>query len=94
MQQSKGAGSAYFILLAVAVWLAFVAGLHVFPLLFPPDPGLPNAAAALGYNVKAAYLAFAAIAAIAGLSLAYYGPNMGNTIPPEPAPAKSPRLLL
>lgn len=93
MQQTRGGSSAYFIMLACALWLAFIAGLHVFPLMFPPDPSLPNAAAALGYNIKAAYLVFVMIAVWAGLGLGYYGPSHA---PPAPVLAEpnSPTLLL
>lgn len=94
MQQARGASSAYLVLLAGSVWAAFIAGLLVFPMLYPPDPGLPNAAAALGYNIPAAYLTFLGIAGFAGLWIAYLGPTLASMAPPSPDPEESPAWLL
>lgn len=93
MQQSGGAPSAYLALLAGSVWLAFIAGLSVFPMLYPPDPGLPNAAAALGYNIPVAYLTFLGIAGFAGLWIAYLGPTLSSA-PSPPSDEETPAWLL
>lgn len=93
MQQSGGASGAYLALLAGSVWLAFIAGLSVFPMLYPPDPGLPNAAAALGYNIPVAYLTFLGIAGFAGLWIAYLGPTLPNA-PSPPSDEETPAWLL
>ncbi len=93
MQQSRGGSGPYFILLIGAVWLALIAGLYVFPLLYPPDPGLPNAAAMLGYSIPTAYLTFVGVALFFGLAIAFFGPAMASAAARVREP-ESPALLL
>jgi len=81
----------------LAIWAGFLALLGLVPWLVPPDPGAPNVAAALGYNIGLAHVLVLgwSVVALAGAALATRaaagpgaGPGAGPLAGAGPSPVR------